>query len=346
MLGALEYRKGRGEPMTLAVLQGFVHNEGTGWKFALDALSSFCERALAKHGEIREVPVPAEPLLDLAGQEPPQLALEVIGSYLDSARLLGQRTAEMHQVLASAHGHASFTPEGFTTLYQRSLYQSMRSLTGKVFHVLHRQKDRLPEAARADALAIDGEYNEIIKRFQTLIHRKLHAALIRIHGDYHLGQVLYTGKDFIIIDFEGEPIHPLSERRLKRSPLRDVAGMIRSFSYAAHTALQEQAKDRDGARGMIRPEDRAALAPWLEFWYAWVSAAFLRAYLAVAQPAGLLPPTGEETGILLDAFLLQKAVYELGYELQHRPDWVRVPIQGIRQLLRAERLQEAHAPRT
>jgi maltose alpha-D-glucosyltransferase/alpha-amylase len=296
---------------------------------------------LAKHGEVPAVPVPVERLLDLTEQPPPPLALEVIGSYLDSARLLGQRTAQMHQVLASEALDPQFAPEAFSALYQRSLYQSMRSLTGTVFRTLHRQKNHLPDSVRADAHALADRYGDIIRHFRPLIERRIQAPLIRIHGDYHLGQVLYTGKDFLIIDFEGEPIHSLAERRRKRSPLRDVAGMIRSFSYAAHAALQEQPSDRNGSRGSIRPEDRATLAPWLQFWYAWVSASFLRAYLGIAREAGLLPPTAAELAILLDVFMLQKAVYELGYELQHRPDWVMVPIRGIQQLLRSGKPQEA-----
>jgi maltose alpha-D-glucosyltransferase/alpha-amylase len=197
----------------------------------------------------------------------------------------------------------------------------------------------LSEPARSEAQALLDLHSEVIKRFRTLLDRRIRAIQVRIHGDYHLGQVLYTGKDFIIIDFEGEPVYSLSERRLKRSPLRDVAGMLRSFSYAAHTALHDQV-ERNGSRGAIRPEDRAVLEPWLQFWYAWVGAAFLKAYLAVAHETPLLPPTREEIAILLDAFLLQKAVYELGYELHHRPDWVRVPMQGIRQLMRSGQVAE------
>jgi maltose alpha-D-glucosyltransferase/alpha-amylase len=156
---------------------------------------------------------------------------------------------------------------------------------------------------------------------------------IRGHGDYHLGQVLYTGKDFVIIDFEGEPARPLSERRLKRSALRDVAGMLRSFRYATRVALVEQA-----ATGLIhsRPEAIAGLEVWGQFWTLWVSAVFLKAYLAVAGETPLIPRNRGELQVLLDAFLLEKAVYELAYELNNRPDWVRIPIQGILELLEGD----------
>jgi maltose alpha-D-glucosyltransferase/alpha-amylase len=144
--------------------------------------------------------------------------------------------------------------------------------------------------------------------------------------------VLYTGKDFVIIDFEGEPARPLSERRIKRSPLRDVAGMLRSFHYAAYASLFEQ-----GKKGVLNshPGGVASLEPWARFWHVWVSTTFTKAYLAAANQGSFLPRNRVELQILLDAFLLEKAVYELSYELNNRPDWVRIPLHGILQLLEA-----------
>jgi len=138
--------------------------------------------------------------------------------------------------------------------------------------------------------------------------------------------VLYTGRDFVIIDFEGEPARPLSERRIKVSPLRDVAGMLRSFHYASYAALFGQVPG-------VRPEDFPALEPWACFWYTWVSVAFLKAYLAAAKDEPFLPKDPTELQVLLDAYLLAKAVYELGYELNNRPDWLKVPLRGLIQLL-------------
>jgi maltose alpha-D-glucosyltransferase/alpha-amylase len=153
---------------------------------------------------------------------------------------------------------------------------------------------------------------------------------IRCHGDYHLGQLLFTGKDFVITDFEGEPIRPLSERRLKRSPLRDVASMLRSFHYAAYGSLFES-----GETTVTRTTYAPALEPWARFWYGTVSAVFLHHYLALVRGAPLLPPSDDELALLLDAYLLEKAVYELGYELNNRPDWAMIPLGGILQLLHA-----------
>jgi maltose alpha-D-glucosyltransferase/alpha-amylase len=142
--------------------------------------------------------------------------------------------------------------------------------------------------------------------------------------------VLYTGRDFVIIDFEGEPARPLSERRIKRSPLRDVAGMLRSFHYASYAALYGQVPG-------VRPEDFLALEPWARFWYTWVSVTYVKAYLATAHQASFLPEERTDRQVLLDVFLLEKAVYELGYELNSRPEWVEVPLQGILQLLETSR---------
>ena len=137
---------------------------------------------------------------------------------------------------------------------------------------------------------------------------------IRIHGDYHLGQVLYTGSDFVIIDFEGEPARPLAERRMKRSPLQDVAGMVRSFHYAAFAHLL--APDRGSRRSR---RDLPSVTAWAENWYSWVTFRFLKSYFANAQSGSFLPPSREEISALLRVHLLEKAIYELGYELNNRP---------------------------
>jgi maltose alpha-D-glucosyltransferase/alpha-amylase len=157
-----------------------------------------------------------------------------------------------------------------------------------------------------------------------ILDKQVAGMRIRCHGDYHLGQVLYTGKDFVIIDFEGEPARPMSERRLKRSALTDVAGMLRSFNYASVFSLLS---------GAVRPEDVSSLKPWSRFWNLWVSAAYLRAYFAASAGASLLPTAKEDLEILLELHLLEKAFYELAYELNNRPEWVSVPITGILEML-------------
>jgi maltose alpha-D-glucosyltransferase/alpha-amylase len=206
----------------------------------------------------------------------------------------------------------------------------MQSQVSQIFPWLRARLKKLPDGLRDDAQRVLDLEGEIRRRYRSLLQRKLNTIRIRVHGDYHLGQVLYTGRDFIIIDFEGEPARPLSERRIKRSPLRDVAGMLRSFHYASYTALFGQVPG-------VRPEDFPALEPWAYFWYTWVSVAFLKAYLTTAKDEPFLPKDPIELQVLLEAFLLEKAVYELGYELNNRPDWLKVPLQGLLQLGKAAR---------
>lgn len=320
----------RVEPVTLAILQGFVANQGDAWRYTLDALARYFERIMTQVYELKPKDLPKKTVLDLTRGDIPEFAFEVIGLYLESAELLGRRTAELHLALASEPDDQSFKPEPFTPTYQHPLHQDMRNLTGRIFQLLRQRVKSLPQAVRTDAQQLLDLEEEVLKRFRSLVDQKITALRTRVHGDYHLGQVLYTGKDFMIIDFEGEPARSLHERRLKRSPLQDVAGMLRSFHYAAYAAFFEQA-----ATGVAQPKDLAELERWTHFWHLWVSVAFLKTYLEVSNRATFLPESLEELRILLNAYLLEKAVYELGYELNNRPNWVKIPLQGILQIVHA-----------
>jgi maltose alpha-D-glucosyltransferase / alpha-amylase len=324
--GAIEFSVD-GQTATVGVLHSYANNEGDAWEYTIDQLGPFYERAAAQADEPPAVDTSTRGLLDLSAREPSNLARDLIGAFLEDARLLGQRTAELHNVLASDGDDRDFEAEPFTVFYQRSLYQSMRNLTGRVLQSVHAQHSRLPEAVRPGAERVVQLEERLLQRFRRLIEKKIEAVRIRCHGDYHLGQVLFTGKDFVITDFEGEPLHPLSERRLKRNPLRDVAGMIRSFHYAAFSPLTK------GEAGVVvRAEDVEMLNRWAQAWYGWVSGCFLSGYFSAVQPA-LIPGSIEELEILLDAYLLEKAVYELGYEMNNRPDWVVIPVKGILDLV-------------
>jgi maltose alpha-D-glucosyltransferase/alpha-amylase len=169
----------------------------------------------------------------------------------------------------------------------------------------------------------------VLQRLEVVMHAPIATMKIRCHGDYHLGQVLWTGKDFVIIDFEGEPARPLSSRRLKRPALVDVAGMIRSFHYVSKVAGNRVSRD------LIPSRERAALDPLLTLWYRSVSGAFLRAYLATSKGASFVPQDRAELGNLLDFLLFEKGIYELGYEANNRPDWIDVPAQGLVDMLEA-----------
>jgi maltose alpha-D-glucosyltransferase/alpha-amylase len=328
LLGWLEYRPPRGEPATVAVVHRFVPNEGVAWELAVDEVRRFVERALTRPAA--DAPRDAgAALAGLAGEEPPPLARETVGTFLESARLLGQRTAEMHRALASDPADPAFAPEPFTPFVQRALYQSLRNRAAATLRLLREATaaGAVPPEAAEDAGRVLRGGQGVVRAFRPVLDRRLSGSRIRVHGDYHLGQVLHTGRDFAVLDFEGEPARTLAERRLKRSPLLDVAGMLRSFHYAARAAL-----DATLRTAHVRPEDAPALEPWLAFWIRWTGAAFLRAYLQAMEGAALLPRTPEERAILLHALLLEKALYEVGYELNNRPAWVGVPLRGVVEL--------------
>jgi maltose alpha-D-glucosyltransferase / alpha-amylase len=325
--GHLEYRRNHAAPDTLAVLQAYVPNQGDAWEFTLNHLHRFFEQVFEK--DRRQKPaLPTASLLSLADSEVPGEVNERIGMYLEAVRLLARRTAQMHTVLAGETEDDRFTPEPFSKLYQRSLYQSIRSLTVTVLSQLRKKIPVLPQAVQGDCRDTVARRGAVIDALGVLLLQKISAWRLRCHGDYHLGQVLFTGKDFVIIDFEGEPARPVQERRIKRSPLRDVAGMLRSFHYAAHTALVEEQ-----GRGIFQAEDKLSAHAWAEYWRSWVSAIFLKHYFEAAAPAGFLPASRAERQVLLDVLLIEKVVYELGYELNNRPDWLPIPIQGLRQLI-------------
>ncbi len=313
-VGAIEYRRSRSEPTVVALLQAAVPSEGDAWALTLGAVGRYFERVLAKKGDLQADDAAPGPLLE-----------ELLGGvYPEKAKLLGQRTGEMHLALAAETTDKRFAPEPFNAMAQRSVYQSMRASLRRAFALLQKKLPELPEAFRAEAAQVLAAEQQILAAEQQTLERHASAMKIRIHGDYHLGQTLYTGKDFVILDFEGEPARPLSERKLKRSALRDVAGMMRSFQYAAYSALWQPS---------MRTEDVPFLERWADLWYRQMSATFLQSYLATTAGASFLPQKESDLTVLLEAYLLDKAVYEVGYELNHRPDWVLIPVRGIKHIL-------------
>jgi maltose alpha-D-glucosyltransferase / alpha-amylase len=326
--GSLEYRQGRKPPVTIGILHGFIRNKGDAWQYTQDILTQYFERALARFPGAKDLPRPTGHCLDWVDKELPAQVPELIGPYLDSARILGERTAELHKALAVDFEDPAFAPEAFTTLYQRSLYQSLRNLTRQIFNTLRTKMKKLPKPLEEEINGLLDLEPELDNCYKFLLGKQIKAFRIRVHGDFHLGQVLYTGNDFIIMDFEGEPARPLGERRLKRSPLRDVAGMLRSFHYASHTALLEMEKV-----GVIKREEVEGLGPLAAFWQDWISVVYLKAYRELLRTFPLLIQPRDEFKTLLNIFILEKAVYELGYEINNRPGWIGIPLQGIRSLI-------------
>ncbi|MDD2856094.1 MAG: alpha-amylase, partial [Desulfuromonadaceae bacterium] len=217
----------------------------------------------------------------------------------------------------------------FSTLYQRSVFQSMRGLVRRNFQRLAKISSKLPDSIQQRAVSILAAEKEIIAALHKITGKKFSAMKCRIHGDFHLGQALFTGKDFIFIDFEGEPQHSLSERRLKRSPLRDVASMIHSIHYAAMNALTHHSA--------AHPEDAALLEPWFEAWYLYVSGSYLKGYLNTMKSSPLIPVDREELKIMLNCFLIQRVVHELGHEIKNRSGQIDLHLRGLELLLRESR---------
>jgi maltose alpha-D-glucosyltransferase/alpha-amylase len=334
LLGTIDYEpEGTAGPRTLAVLHRFVANEGDAWVYTLDELERFSERAITDGEEIdRLFPRGRESVFTLAQQPIPDSLHDAIGPYLGAVQLLGERTAQLHIALAAAgNDDRGFTPEPFTRLYQRSVYQSMRDAMRRVLRSTRENiRSLADEDLRAQVGALVAREDEILEQLNELWTARIETVRTRIHGDFHLGQVLWTGRDFVLIDFEGEPARPLGERRIKRSPLRDVAGMLRSFQYGTHSALQFQIER--GAVELHTPTHEA-LRERLHDWNRWVSAGFLRSYLEVANGQPFIPSDPAHTAVLLDAFQLEKAMYELRYEMNNRPEWVHIPLAGIHEIL-------------
>lgn len=326
-LGSLEQQENGKQPMVLMMLQELVPNQGDAWSYMGDALKRLYERLLTQNEHVKAKSPAGSLSRPLPFAEiPDEVQMQIGGAHVERVELLGQRTAEMHLALGSVTDNKDFTPENFSLHYQRSLYSSLTSLVRSNFDSLAKHLPNLPEHVRGEAEEVLQMREEILERLKMIFARKIDTQKIRTHGDYHLGQVLFTGKDFYIIDFEGEPARTFSERRLKRSALRDVAGMIRSFHYAAYSALFQH----EG----LRKEDTDYLEAWAEQWYHYASGFFMHSYLGKTMGTGIVPPKEDDFEVLIHTFLLEKAIYELGYELNNRPDWVLIPIRGIKYIMK------------
>ena len=331
LLGALEYRDfgNTDARMTLAVAKAFVPQAKNAWKFTLDAISRYYDRifAVAAQNQIPP-PLPSELALKFLPAGRPEAAADHVGTYLESARLLGVRTAELHLALASGEAGSEFCAEPLTSHYLRGVFQSMRSLATQNLRLLRKQMKNLPPELVAAAHRVLELEGAILQQYRRLIERNFMAKRIRIHGDFHLGQVLWTGRDFVFVDFQGDAEVPISERRIKRSPLSDVARLLRSFHQAAYAGFDLQVD-----QGVIARENLAKFEPWVRHWSLAVSRAFLQAYCQNLEKSDLLPRDPEPLRTLLLAYLLNQAVDELGGELRRGSANVRAPLQGIIYLL-------------
>ncbi len=322
MGGWLEYRTKK-TVASAAILQAYVTNRGDAFDVARSAVEGYLETVVGLGVDAPPVTRSVGAIVSRSREasEAGQLA-PLVGSFVGMAELLGRRTGELHRVLAAPGKDPAFTPEPMSPFHQRSLYQSVRGSTGQALRQLQDRASGLPGPVRAQAEVVLARGAYVEEHLRRLLETRIGGLRIRCHGDFHAEQVLVTADDLMITDFEGQPLQAISQRRLLRPALTDVAGMIRSLHYAAVGAL------------VVRGEpQRSALDAWAEAWYVESAAAFLRGYFRETDATGILPRTDDARVILLDVLLLQKAAYELTYELSARPDWLTIPLRGIADIL-------------
>ncbi len=319
--GSIEFHDNEGKTIVFGLLQEKVENQGDAWNVVIDSVGRFYERVIVK-AKKEKLPKLVN-RASITFEEAPEIIQDFIGrGFYERVVRLGQRTAEMHLALASDTTNPAFTPEYFTSNYQRSLYSSLRKLVKDRFKLLENSLDKLNEETKILARKVLELEDAVLECFGEIHQVRINAIKTRIHGDYHLGQVLFTGKDFIIIDFEGEPGFSFSERRLKKNPLKDVAGMMRSFHYAAYGKILLNEN--------YRAKDLEVLEEWADQWQHYTSRFYFGAYM---EKMGMSKELSKENEILIRTYLIEKAVYELGYELNGRPDWVNIPLRGIYYLM-------------
>jgi maltose alpha-D-glucosyltransferase/alpha-amylase len=329
LCGGIDLLQPGAEPSTLATLHAFVPHSDTGWRVTIKEVQRYFERALA-HKVVKPSDLgsesPRESVFALAAREPPPLVAEMIGAYQDIAAKLGSRVAELHLALTSPE-HPAFAPEEYSTLDLRSKYQSLRNLHGRVLRGLRGRFAQLPARSQGAFAAILAREKDILTSFEPLLRERAPAVRIRTHGNLHLGHVLFTGKDFVFTDLGDFRALSITERRRKRSPLRDLAWMVRSFERAALTVFFDQTS--------VRESDMENARPWAQAWMSWVSAAFVRAYARATEDRqrGLLSPRRGASAVLFEAFLLERALYDLQTAVEDETQSVAIPLFVLERML-------------
>lgn len=324
LIGALyfDFEDGR---YTLGALEKFLPHEQDGWSYTLDTAGRFLDRLLSRRGEFPHMPQYPADLMSMSLDSIPGTLAELGDPFFfEFCAILGSRTAELHQALAVIPG-PDFEPENFSLLYQRSLYQSMQGKVRQLSISLEQYLTGFPHELQPVLQSIVSRRSQILDILKKVTEDKIQGAKIRIHNEYHLGQVLFTGRDVSIIDFEGHPDTAISERRLKRSVARDLVGMVRSMHYAGYHALLNHPH--------VDPTDLQHLLPWIEYWYSYAAGSFLTAYLAAPVSARLLPEDPGSVKNFFEAFLMESLLDELEYHLRVDQRMIIVSIQGINRIL-------------
>jgi len=311
-LGSVEYEVKNHKPVCMGILQTFIKNRTDAWRYSIQNVKKYFERVISENVKTAD----EKTIEGLIGR-----------TYIENIKLLGKRTGQMHLALGSKRNRPEFRPEKFSFSYRKEVFVSLRSLTDRVFSLLEKSCYKFSHKLKEDIKEILSSKEEIIKCFREVLKKSFSVSKMRIHGDYHLGQVLFTGKDFFIIDFEGEPGRLFEDRRKKLSPIKDVAGMLRSFQYCVYFVLYKELG--------LKLEEIEKLHSFADGWYEYISDVFLNSYLKICADENIVPKYKEDFFALLKIFLLEKVIYEIGYELNNRPDWIVIPVEGMKYILKS-----------
>jgi len=324
--GSLIYEDENREYLSLGLIERYIACEDTAWTFTLDSLGRFYENILLKKPK-EGIPPPPLPETDITISSIPSIIIESIGIfYLDMISLLAQRTAEFHLALLNLKDNPGFELEPYSKLYQRSIYQSFHSQTNWTISILENNQTLFSPEFENLIKDILASKSFLLSKLRRITDHKISTIKMRIHGDYHLGQVLFTGKDFVIHNFEGDLTRSMSERRLKYCPLRDVGAMIWSLCSAVQTALINDAS--------LRPEDVQILEPWAEIFFFYIERIFLTAYLRIVQEVPFIPPSQSDLTTLLNTFIIERAMNNLQKDLICHPDNSIPILRGINVLVK------------
>ena len=327
-LGWLDYRSVFDPDMestNLGLLTSYTRNGTNGWKFILDHLGLYFERALAIPSDdprLRELETTGD-VLAVASKPLPPLMTDLLATYAEKIRQLGQRIAELHAALGSRPDISGFAPEPFTDFYRFGLYHGLLGQLNRTLDALRNNCSLLGDGGRQDCLTLLDRDGDLRALLHDLRDERISGQRIRIHGDLHLSQLQFTGNDVMIVNFDGDPTRPMSERRLTRSALRDVACMVRSLHYASYAVLFGQVP------GIVAGGDKQQIEKWAEIWRNWMSAVFVKSYFDAAGESPFVPSTLKERRILMRTYLVEKCLREIMHELAYRPNWLRIPVRGL-----------------
>jgi maltose alpha-D-glucosyltransferase/alpha-amylase len=325
--GAIEW-KFQKDTISLGMLQVLEENHGDGYNFMLTRINNYIERILARNKEELIKTKLLSNLTDpLSFEQIPDDLQELLGSTAsEQIRMIGVRTGEMHLALASSNNLKDFVPEDFSLHYQRSLFSSMQTTVRETIQYSNSVISTLPDNISEELQEILSRRDEILEVLKRIYAKKLDVLKIRIHGNYHLGQILFTGKDLSITDFGGDPVRSFSDRRLKRSPLRDVASMIRSIRYVAYDGFLRTTH--------VQKDDIKELLPFAKMWAHYMSGFFIRAYLDTVKESQFIPNNKEDLQMMLDTYILEKSMHDLSIELKNKKESVIIPIKSIKAIIK------------